>query len=137
MSFFKNNYFFHKYSNLPLLYYFFVKKKKTTPPIITYYNTKNKIKKDLTFSIFYDIIVVGGEMDPKHEHLFARTRISTPPGVSWELELRNAAGRAAKNQKKKKKNILPLLLYHTSDPFVNTFLKTFFIKFSQNPFVKY
>ena len=67
-------------------------------------------------------------MDQKGEQMFALRR--NAPGCIARIGAGagNAAGRA-ENPKKKKKKILPLLLYHRSEPFVNRFLKTFFIKF--------
>ena len=68
-------------------------------------------------------------MDQKSEQMFARG--ATPPGVSRkELGATTSPGVPRKPIVKKKKKILPLLLYHRSVALVNRFLKTFFIKFS-------
>ena len=94
---------------------------------------KKILRKHLTKCFFYYIIVVGGFRDQKAN--ICSPAAATPPGVS-----RVGAGAASRARPRnffsKKKKKIPLLLYHETPGLVKRINKNFFVKFSQNPFVK-
>jgi hypothetical protein len=116
----------------PCYIIFFVKKKKKRvhPPLYHNYNTKNKIKKDLTFLFFYAIIVVGGEMDQKSEHLFACGG-ATHPGVSrgsWSWTTPPGVPKILKKKKRSSPYIIPQHAGTCQEIFEKFFCKIF-VKF--------
>ena len=109
------------------------KKKDNTPPLYHNYSIKIKYCQDLTFSLKYVIIVVGGEMDKKNEHLFASRR-NAPGRIIIGAGAGNAAGRAAKakTKKKKKKRSSPYIIpqhARTCQEFFEKFFCKIFVKF--------